>query len=64
MLCLDRRVDECVYLSGDIRIMVISIDQRYGKVRLGIEAPPEVLIFRDPEILAREELARKEKPRD
>jgi carbon storage regulator len=44
MLVLSRRVDEAIRI-GDIRVVVISF--RDGKVRLGIDAPPEVPVHRE-----------------
>ena len=44
MLVLSRRRDEAVYIGGDIKIVVVAIDE--GKVRLGIEAPANVPVHR------------------
>ena len=44
MLILGRRPGEAILLAGNIRVVVISCDKR--GVRLGIEAPPEVVIVR------------------
>ena len=44
MLILGRRPGESILLAGNIRVVVISCDKR--GVRLGIEAPPEVVIVR------------------
>jgi len=43
MLVLSRKKDESIVI-GDIVITVLEI--RAGKVRIGIEAPAEVAIFR------------------
>jgi carbon storage regulator len=45
MLVLTRQVDEAIVVDGDIRITVI--DLRADKVRIGIDAPPDVLILRE-----------------
>lgn len=45
MLVLTRKVDEAVLLGDHIKVKVIQI---HGKqVRLGIEAPPGILIIRE-----------------
>jgi len=44
MLVLSRRKDESIIINDDIVVMVIEI--RDGKVRLGIEAPREVSVHR------------------
>lgn len=55
MLVLTRRLDEAIVIRNrfgtEIRLMVVDI--RGNKVRLGIEAPPEVSIARQ-EVLNRE----------
>ena len=49
MLVLSRKVGERIYINDNICITVVDIDR--GKVRLGIEAPIDVPIFRK-ELLA------------
>lgn len=44
MLVLSRRKDESVIINGNIRIVVV--DARGDKVRLGIEAPEDVAVYR------------------
>lgn len=44
MLVLSRRVDECIIIGKDIKVMVVSIVR--GKVRLGVVAPKNVNILR------------------
>lgn len=44
MLVLSRHRDEAIVIGGNIRITVVAI--RGDKVRIGIDAPPEVLIVR------------------
>lgn len=45
MLVVSRRAQEGVWIGDNIHIVVISIEG--SRVRLGIEAPQEVQIFRD-----------------
>jgi carbon storage regulator len=45
MLVLSRKLNETIVINGDIRIMVVAI--RGNQVRLGIEAPDSVGIFRE-----------------
>ena len=44
MLVLSRKLNETIIINGDIRITVVGI--RGNHVRLGIEAPDSVGIFR------------------
>ena len=44
MLVLTREQDEAIVINDDITIVVVEI--RGNKVRLGIEAPPEVPVHR------------------
>ena len=44
MLVLTRKVDECINIGDDIVVRVIDANQ--GNVRLGIEAPRNVSIYR------------------
>ena len=49
MLVLSRKEDEVIVIGeGDdaVRITVVDIDPR-GKVRLGIDAPREVIVMRE-----------------
>jgi carbon storage regulator len=43
-LVLSRKLGEKIYISDNICITVVDIDR--GKIRLGIEAPRNVPIFR------------------
>ncbi|KYH32694.1 carbon storage regulator CsrA [Neomoorella mulderi] len=45
MLVLTRRVNETIVIDNRIKITVISIEQ--DKIRLGVDAPPEVPIVRE-----------------
>jgi carbon storage regulator len=45
MLVLTRRVDEDIFIGGDIRIRVVDI--RGDKVKLGITAPGDQKVLRD-----------------
>ncbi|AOQ23400.1 Carbon storage regulator [Moorella thermoacetica] len=49
MLVLTRRVNEAVIIDNRIKITVVAIED--DKIRLGIDAPPEVPIVRQ-ELLA------------
>jgi carbon storage regulator len=45
MLVLSRKLGEKIRIADNIILTVIEIDR--GKVRLGVEAPRDVPIFRD-----------------
>ena len=45
MLILTRSQNESVIIDGDIKVTVIS--DKHGQVKLGIEAPDEVEIWRE-----------------
>ena len=45
MLILERRLGEVVIIHGMIRIKVVEI--RDSRVKLGIDAPPEVEVYRE-----------------
>ena len=45
MLVLSRKLGEKIYIGDNICITVVDIDR--GKIRLGIEAPRDVAIYRD-----------------
>jgi carbon storage regulator len=44
MLVLSRKLGEKIYIGDQICITVVDIDR--GKIRLGIEAPRDVSIYR------------------
>ena len=44
MLVLSRKLGEKIFIGDNICITVVDIDR--GKIRLGIEAPREVAIYR------------------
>jgi len=46
MLILTRCKEESVIINGNIKVKVLGIDPR-GQVRLGFEAPKEVVIVRE-----------------
>lgn len=45
MLVLDRKIQEGFWIDGRIFVKVISIGRR--RVKIGIEAPPEIEVLRD-----------------
>ncbi len=45
MLVLSRKLNEKIVIDGGIVVTVVKIDR--NQVRLGIEAPPNVRIFRE-----------------
>jgi carbon storage regulator len=45
MLVLTRKLNESIIINGNIRVTVIAI--RGNQIRLGIEAPGEVPIYRE-----------------
>ncbi|NLV17256.1 MAG: carbon storage regulator CsrA [Syntrophomonadaceae bacterium] len=45
MLVLTRKLDEAILIGDDIKITVVEIDG--DKVKLGIQAPREMVILRD-----------------
>lgn len=45
MLVLSRKLGEKIFIGENICITVVDIDR--GKIRLGIEAPRDVKIFRE-----------------
>lgn len=45
MLVLTRKVNEAILIQGGIRITVVEI--RGDKVRLGVDAPRDVIVHRD-----------------
>jgi len=46
MLVLTRKIDERITIGDDIELVVVAIDSRGGRVRLGIAAPEDVEIHR------------------
>jgi carbon storage regulator len=48
MLVMTRKENEAILIGKNIRIIVVKI--RGKQVRLGIEAPPDLLILREEEI--------------
>ncbi len=45
MLVLSRKLNEKIVIDGDIILTVVKIDR--NQIRLGIEAPPQVRVFRE-----------------
>lgn len=56
MLVLTRRPNETIVIDGKIRVTVLGI--KGGQVRIGIEAPPEVVIDRE-EVAQRKDAEKK-----
>jgi carbon storage regulator len=46
MLVLTRKVGESIIISDSIRVTVVQ-SSNSGRIRLGIEAPPEVIVLRE-----------------
>lgn len=44
MLILTRKIDESIIIDGNIEIKIVELDD--GKVKIGIEAPRHIEIFR------------------
>jgi carbon storage regulator len=59
MLVLSRKLGEKIYIGENICITVVDIDR--GKIRLGIEAPRDVAIYRQ-ELLPNGQLPETVKP--
>jgi len=51
MLVLSRKVGESLIIDGDIKVKILEV--RGNRIRIGIEAPPDVNIVRD-ELLDRD----------
>jgi len=45
MLVLSRKVGESILISESIRVTVVQ--SAHGRIRLGIDAPPEVIVLRE-----------------
>ena len=45
MLVLSRKVGESILISESIRVTVVQANN--GRIRLGIDAPPEVIVLRE-----------------
>ena len=46
MLVLSRKVGESILISESIRVTVVQ-SAKNGRIRLGIDAPPEVIVLRE-----------------
>jgi carbon storage regulator CsrA len=45
MLVLTRKLGEAIYIDNDIKVTLVRIDQ--GQVRIGIQAPRDVIVMRE-----------------
>ena len=45
MLVLSRKIGESILISESIRLTVVQA--KNGRIRLGIDAPPEVIVLRE-----------------
>lgn len=45
MLVLSRKLNEVIFIGDNIRITVVDIDR--GKIRLGIDCPKDIPIYRE-----------------
>lgn len=59
MLVLSRKINEKIIIDGGIVITVVKVEG--GQVRLGIEAPSHVKVYRE-ELLAKANAARSAEP--
>jgi carbon storage regulator len=46
MLMLSRYANEKIMIGNDITIIVTEVDCKTGKVKIGIQAPPNVAVHR------------------
>ena len=58
MLVLTRKIDERITIGDDIELVVVDIDTRGGRVRLGIKAPEDIEIHRKENGEGKSDLAR------
>ena len=50
MLVLSRKVGESIFINESIRVTVVQA--KNGRIRLGIDAPPEVKVLREELIMS------------
>jgi carbon storage regulator len=62
VLVLARKLGEKIFIGEDIVLTVVDIDR--GRVRLGIEAPRDVAIFRQELLPGGKPPGQQEKPND
>lgn len=46
MLVLSRFKDQELLVGGGIRIVIVDVERASGRVKIGIEAPPDVQVVR------------------
>lgn len=60
-LVLTRRVDEAIIINGNIRVTFLGF--RGGQARIGVDAPPEVVVDRE-EVAQRKNAKKDQDPRN
>ena len=60
MLVLSRKLGQRFQIGSDVRVTIVKIDR--NSVRIGIEAPNEVVVYREEIVPATEEPAPSPKP--
>ena len=45
MLVLTRRIDECLMIGDDVKVMIVDI--KHNQVRIGIRAPRQIEVHRE-----------------
>src|SRR4051794_37048865 len=53
MLVLSRKVDQAIIIAGKVRVVVAAVSR--GTVRLGVQAPQEVVVDREEVHIRKEE---------
>jgi len=47
MLVLSRKLGERIVIGKEITATITVLEVRKGRVKLGVDAPPEVLVYRE-----------------
>ena len=45
MLILTRKVDQAILIEGDIKVVILGVER--DRVKIGIAAPPDVMVLRE-----------------